>query len=198
MRPSAATAEHTPLDTLSLCLPQQHAVGGQIPGPHSLFCRFEPHSAGGGNPKALLFMLDNNLYLHPSLSEVGDHENLPDHPNHLGNGEGDREWGSGVCPHAAACCCKIWVNPKCLSAFVAGQVGKWECCLYVPGSASDSLATIGEELCPEMLVAAQTEVQHLQHPWPQVTLANVAYLRQERSGWLQERGTSCQCCAICS
>ena len=85
-----------------------------------------------GNPKAIVFMLDNNLYLHPSLVTPGDHEDLPDNLDHLGNGEGWnsgalpymvmlapaaesscqpcgkgwRQWGCSVCPTAAESCCQ--------------------------------------------------------------------------------------------
>lgn len=48
----------------------------------------------------LVFMLDNKLYLHPSLSSNGDHEDKPDHLDHLGNGKAWKQWGSLVYLHA--------------------------------------------------------------------------------------------------
>ena len=63
-------------------------------------CRHLPNSEGGGVPKPIVFMLDNKLYLHPSLASNGDHEDKPDHLDHLGNGKAWKQWGSLVYLHA--------------------------------------------------------------------------------------------------
>ena len=53
-------------------------------------------------------MLDNNLYLHPSLSSGGHHEDRPNRLDHLGNGKGST--GALLCVYmlafAAESCCQ--------------------------------------------------------------------------------------------
>ncbi len=39
------------------------------------FHSFLPHSAGRASPRAVLFMLGIQVYLDPSLADMGDHEN---------------------------------------------------------------------------------------------------------------------------
>ena len=141
-----STSEHTPLDTLSLCVPLL------------LFCRFLPHSAGGGNPKAMLFMLNNNLYVHPSLSEIGDHKNLPEHPNHLGNGEEYRNQAP-LCVTCWPVLLKTCATPLACPAIHDRATWQWGGCLYVPNAASDGLAKTREALCPSLLVTAQTDLE---------------------------------------
>ena len=113
-----------------------HAAGRRTPEP--LAYRYLPRSEGGGNPKPIMFMLDNELYLHPSLSSNGDHKDKPDHLDHLGNGEGWKQWGSAVCAHARHCRCELLAAPGLVLASMAWDFCKWRFCSYMLGAAGDS------------------------------------------------------------
>ena len=147
-------------------------------------------------------MLDNKLYLHPSLSSNGDHEDEPKHLDHLGNGKGS---GALLCVYmlafAESCC-----QPLSLSLH---QWGIWRLVnlLICPGHYCLRLGEVDKRLfkcciqrhrCCSPRRLAPALGRQLQQLWPQLVLVEVVDWQPGHSGWLQEHGTFCRCCAICS